>query len=703
MVERSDGQESRREPNSCWNREASRGMMIRSPVNGESRLKPERIPGLVNTSDRSAGVARQYSVNSDAGDRPGWLRPGFGGPDWVSDRIQALGDLGDAAGVAEESRGFSAPDRVRCRLCLRRRLSASRPATAGKMRRWQAGPQKSGPAVLEARFMSQAIVRSLTLAGLLLVGLGATGECPPGSNDFGGTGPGDVRSEVYRNSVGFWLPEGVSQSTVADQLQAEVEQLAISAFVQFGLGISSSWLLPIDIIRGLPSVGGAYPSYDHYVRTKASSGWSKSVDICPGDEVLLGVAYDSGGSSELDWRPPHFDGLTSQVRRGPGTPVRTITILEPDEETDSAPFPNFFIIKAPISLAGWLDPDPLPGVSHETFTIGAWIGSPATVRVDIGLHCGDGVPDESDECPDDPNKTEPGICGCGHAETPGCATGYIYWAKQREGISGRTAWIRRAELDGRQVETVITSTHSWSPYIGDVVVDRDSAQIYWLLGRTTFAPEGTPRGMIQRASLDGSNVETLLSLDYPTLGELALDPIGRKMYWTYQDGLSRANLDGSGLETIVPESQMGDGEGLALDVARNRVYWADPGWTFLPTLIRQASLDGSGIVTIHELTGTAVPYGMAIDLEAQRLYWADGWDAVIQCADTSGAAPETLVQHMGAIDIALDIPHGKMYWTGSEDGEEGQAVWRANLDGTEVEKLLGDDRAGSISILVSSE
>ncbi len=33
---------------------------------------------------------------------------------------------------------------------------------------------------------------------------------------------------------------------------------------------------------------------------------------------------------------------------------------------------------------------------------------------------GDGIPDARDACPEDPNKAEPGACGCGIAETPIC-------------------------------------------------------------------------------------------------------------------------------------------------------------------------------------------------------------------------------------------------------------------------------------------
>jgi hypothetical protein len=32
----------------------------------------------------------------------------------------------------------------------------------------------------------------------------------------------------------------------------------------------------------------------------------------------------------------------------------------------------------------------------------------------------DGTPDCNDLCPADPNKTAPGVCGCGNPETPGC-------------------------------------------------------------------------------------------------------------------------------------------------------------------------------------------------------------------------------------------------------------------------------------------
>ena len=56
-------------------------------------------------------------------------------------------------------------------------------------------------------------------------------------------------------------------------------------------------------------------------------------------------------------------------------------------------------------------------------------------------------------------------------------------------------------------------------------------------------------GIIQRSNLDGTNVETLLTgLHKPE--NIALDLVAGAMYWT-DGGILRANLDGSNLEIVV--------------------------------------------------------------------------------------------------------------------------------------------------------
>ena len=79
-----------------------------------------------------------------------------------------------------------------------------------------------------------------------------------------------------------------------------------------------------------------------------------------------------------------------------------------------------------------------------------------------------------------------------------------------------------------------------------------SEKMYW----TDF---GTNK--IQRADLDGSNVEDLVvNLEIP--GSIALDVVNDKMYWTYFSNSSpptgkfqQANLNGSEIKDLVPDSQ----------------------------------------------------------------------------------------------------------------------------------------------------
>ena len=112
--------------------------------------------------------------------------------------------------------------------------------------------------------------------------------------------------------------------------------------------------------------------------------------------------------------------------------------------------------------------------------------------------------------------------------------------------------IQRANLDGTQVEDLLTLT-SERGLVSSVglALDLDAGKMYWTDRGTT-----RNRARIQRANLDGTQVEDLLTLQ---LG-LATGPVGLaldlgagKMYWTGQDPgkIQRANLDGTEVEDLV--------------------------------------------------------------------------------------------------------------------------------------------------------
>ncbi len=161
--------------------------------------------------------------------------------------------------------------------------------------------------------------------------------------------------------------------------------------------------------------------------------------------------------------------------------------------------------------------------------------------------------------------------------------------------------IQRAALDGSNVENLITTAVA-HPY--GIALDVASGMMYW-------ADSG-----IHRASMNGSSPEWVVSAgDRPRY--VALDLNAAKVYWTtvfFKIGLiERANLDGTNVERVVSTSGELGGppiEGLALDVPRGRLYWTQV--AAIPGTLWRAELDGSNRQEL--LTGLSVPVGIALDL-----------------------------------------------------------------------------------------
>ena len=78
-------------------------------------------------------------------------------------------------------------------------------------------------------------------------------------------------------------------------------------------------------------------------------------------------------------------------------------------------------------------------------------------------------------------------------------------------------------------------------------------------------------GRIQRIRSGGSDIENLVTDVCSPIG-IALDISGGQMYWTSGCKIQRANLDGSNVEELVPSST-GIKEGIALDIDGNKMYW----------------------------------------------------------------------------------------------------------------------------------
>ena len=259
----------------------------------------------------------------------------------------------------------------------------------------------------------------------------------------------------------------------------------------------------------------------------------------------------------------------------------------------------------------------------------------------------------------------------------GTSLSHIYWSSRDK--------IQRANLDGSNIETLVTLEKG--PF--SFALDVDGGKIYWSDGK-----KGSDVTRIRRANLDGSDIETLVfSRGAPF--DLTLDMDGDKIYWVasrYGGGyeIRRANLDGSNIETLItglswlPE--------LALDTDRGKIYW-------IKYDIRRANLDGSNIETFIPEDELDVPNRSFVLAEDEgKIYWVEGDYLVegdyckIRRANLDGSNIETLItgldvpNHSLALVLAED--EGKIYWRWRAAGGDNIQLRRANLDGSNIETLI---------------
>ena len=266
--------------------------------------------------------------------------------------------------------------------------------------------------------------------------------------------------------------------------------------------------------------------------------------------------------------------------------------------------------------------------------------------------------------------------------------GKLYWIA-RKGGSLQYA-VQRANLDGSQIETLFD--RDLYPY--DLAVDPTRDKLYWAAGNEDLRA-------IQRANLDGSQVENLVLWHGPNGGaprELAVDPTGGKLYWlfwrsgSYVAEIQRANLDGSQIETLFSSSDRLFH--LAVDPTGGKLYWPVSTGSFRHA-IQRANLDGSRVETLF-VPDSQLGINFTLDPTGGKLYWTLNpspryTQYAVQRANLDGSQIETLFvsdsQPLGR-NLAVDSTGGKLYWTDYGPGVGEESVWRANLDGSQIETLF---------------
>jgi hypothetical protein len=259
----------------------------------------------------------------------------------------------------------------------------------------------------------------------------------------------------------------------------------------------------------------------------------------------------------------------------------------------------------------------------------------------------------------------------GTADALAASYGKIYWSDNQAGS------IQRANLDGTSIETVVADAGMpWGLAIDDL-----NGYVYWAEESPHLLP------VIERCRLNGSNPEVLISepwnpgAQFPQF--IALDAAGGKIYYTSGNtrSIERANLDGTNPQRILIADLNGP-VGITLDLRNRYIYWTHICSTH--SRICRSNLDGSG--TVELLYQQGFFYDIELDLDKGHMYWADQHPnyMAIRRANLDGSNPVSIVTGIMPSGLALDLVHGKVYW--STRGTP--LIQRANLDGTGVETLI---------------
>ena len=182
---------------------------------------------------------------------------------------------------------------------------------------------------------------------------------------------------------------------------------------------------------------------------------------------------------------------------------------------------------------------------------------------------------------------------------------------------------------------------------------------------------------------------TTVASDIGQLNGITVDPIHGNLYWNGGYRMFKLTLDGGSPELFMPPAE-GPFQDVAVDPLREQLYWI--GTRFDVEGIMRSDSTGGAIEVVVELSASDSGIRqLSLDLVHGRIYWSTSRS--IHRADLDGSNQELLVTtDFGSVSmgIAVDPMGGKVYWTRNGSGWVQGEVWRANLDGSDPERLLSD-------------
>lgn len=202
---------------------------------------------------------------------------------------------------------------------------------------------------------------------------------------------------------------------------------------------------------------------------------------------------------------------------------------------------------------------------------------------------------------------------------------FIYWSDDE------VKKIQRAKLDGSQQEDVITNE----------ILDPDGITIDWISRNIYWTDAGTDR--IEVARLEKHYRCVIIAKDLVDPRGIAVASELGWLFWSdwneKKPKVERSNLDGSERILIIKDD-LGWPNGITLDVINMKIYWCDA----KSDKIEYANMDGSDR---RQLITDSVPHVFGFSLMGDFLYWTD-WQrrAIDRAHKESGDSRELIIDQM---------------------------------------------------------
>lgn len=236
-----------------------------------------------------------------------------------------------------------------------------------------------------------------------------------------------------------------------------------------------------------------------------------------------------------------------------------------------------------------------------------------------------------------------------------------------------SAGVRRISLETALKGSVqVPFTQSVDAVHLDVSVEDNT--IYWT---------DNDKKQIFRASMNGTNVQSVVDQGASTLEGIAVDWLGRNIYWadSLTGRIEVARMDTTSRRPIVL-SGLDSPSSVAVDPVNGYIYWSE--WGGQPK-IRRSEMDGSRVTTLLGNGDIGRANSLTIDYEHKRLYWVDIDANVIFSSNMTGENITSIFSSVDKPIFIMTLYNNYIYWT------RGNAIERANKTNGANRQIIQED------------